>query len=207
MSKKADDFYFDNFIDSIACSQKAAQMLQKILERFTIDQLPQSMDELHDIEHAGDSLRHKLTAQTAKAFITPIERDDIIKLSQNIDDITDSIEDILIQIYMTNITVIRKDSIEFANLLVKCCQAVKDLLEEFPKFKKSLNIKTKIIEINRLEEDGDRLYVKCMRTLHTTCTDPVLILSWREIFRYFEKCCDACEHTADVIEAICIGNT
>ena len=62
-------------------------------------------------------------------------------------------------------------------------------------------------EINRLEEVGDDLYVACMRNLHTTSTDPLEIIAWREIYEFFEKCCDTCENVADIIESIVIGNT
>ena len=61
--------------------------------------------------------------------------------------------------------------------------------------------------INRLEEEGDRLYLDSMRTLHTGTTDPVEIIVWRDIFKYLEDCIDACEHTSDIVETVIMKNT
>lgn len=206
MAKKSDRFYFDNFIESATISCEAANMLRDVLENFSVDTLEEKREALHDIEHRGDDKRHELTNALVSAFITPIERDDILDLSQNIDDVTDAIEDILIRIYISNVQTIRPDSIEFADVVIQCCEAMQKLLEEFPNFKKSKTLEILIVEINRLEELGDDLYVRCMRNLHTTDTDPLDVIAWREIYDFFEKCCDTCENVADIVESITIGN-
>lgn len=206
MSKK-DNFYYNNFVESAAVSCEAAVMLKDILCTFSVDTLPENKVKLHDIEHKGDDKRHEMTNVLVRAFITPLEREDILKLSQLIDDVTDCIEDILIRIYINNVTSIRPDSIEFVNIVIRCCEAMKEMLEEFPNFKKSKKLNELIIEINNLEELGDDMYVECMRKLHTTSTDPFETIAWREIYEFFEKCCDTCENVADIIESIAIGNT
>ena len=206
MSKK-DNFYYNNFVESAAVSCEAAVMLKDILSTFSVDTLPENKVRLHEIEHKGDDKRHEMTNVLVRAFITPLEREDILKLSQLIDDVTDCIEDILIRIYINNVTSIRPDSIEFADILIRCCVAMKEMLEEFPNFKKSKKLNELIIEINNLEELGDDMYVNCMRKLHTTSTDPFETIAWREIYEFFEKCCDTCENVADIIESIAIGNT
>jgi len=207
MSKKADGFYFNNFVESAEVSCDAARMLKDILCNFSVAALPENRVKLHEVEHRGDDKRHEMTAVIVRAFITPIEREDILKLSQLIDDVTDSIEDILIRIYINNVTRIREDSIEFIDIVISCCQAMKDMLCEFHNFKKSKKLNEHIIEINRLEELGDDMYVECMRRLHTTSTDPLEIIAWREIYEFLEKCCDTCENVADIIESIVIGNS
>lgn len=206
MSKK-DSFFYDNFVESAEISCEAARVLKDILLNFDASTLEQKMAELHEIEHKGDNKRHEITKAIVRSFITPIEREDILKLSQNIDDVTDVVEEILIRIYMNNVTSIRPDALEFVDIIISCCDAMKEMLQEFPNFKKSKKLHELIIEINRLEEDGDELYVKCMRKLHTTETDPLVILAWREVYEFFEKCCDTCENVADIIESISIGNT
>lgn len=142
-----------------------------------------------------------------RAFITPLERDDIMELSQNIDNVTDGIEDILIHIYVTGITVIRPEALHFVSVLVDCCEATKKLLIEFPNFKKSKTLKELIIEINQLEEEGDKIYLESLRALYTGSKDPMEVLAWRSILNYFETCLDACEDVADVVQDITIGNT
>ncbi|MEG1104811.1 MAG: DUF47 family protein, partial [Oscillospiraceae bacterium] len=64
-----------------------------------------------------------------------------------------------------------------------------------------------IIEINRLEEVGDAMYIGSMRTLHSGTESALDIIAWREIYTNFEMCCDACEDVADIVENIAIVNT
>ena len=206
MAKKSDRFYYDNFIDSAALSCEAAKMLRQTLADFAPAALDEKRAALHEIERRGDDKRHEMVGALVTAFITPLERGDMLELSQNIDDVTDAVEDVLIRIYMCNVRSVRPDAVEFADLVIQCCEAMQKLLEELPNFKKSKTLEDLIVEINRLEELGDDLYVKCMRSLHTTDSDPLDVVAWREIYAYFEKCCDGCEHVADIVEGISIGN-
>ncbi len=207
MAKKHEDFFFNNFVESITVSCEAATFLQHILTNFNADNLKEELDKLHEIEHRGDQKKHELADEILRAFITPLERDDIMELSHNIDNVTDSIEDILIHVYITGITKIRPEALRFASLLIDCCEATKDLLVEFCNFKKSKTLKDLIIKINGLEEDGDKAYVETLRSLYTGSKDPMEVLAWRNIFNYFESCLDACEDVADVVQNITIGNT
>ena len=64
-----------------------------------------------------------------------------------------------------------------------------------------------IIELNRLEGDGDQLYTKAMRNLHVTSKDPIEIIAWSKTFDYLENCCDACEDVANTLESVIMKNT
>ena len=168
------------------------------------------------MEHAADEKKHEVLDALVKAFITPIEREDIILLSQNIDEVTDKIEGVmlhlfhlqtLIRLYYNNIQSIRPDSLELVSIVVKSCDMVKLMLKEVASFRHSKSLRDHIIAINTLEEQADQVFVTSMRELHTTCTDPVEIICWREVYFYLEKCTDACEHVADVVEQIVMKNS
>ncbi|MDR0357723.1 MAG: DUF47 family protein, partial [Clostridiales Family XIII bacterium] len=144
----------------------------------------------------------------AKEFITPIEREDIMQMSESIDTVTDKIEDVLLRLYMFNIPEIREDALRIADVIVKCATALKDALEEFHNFRKSKTIQEKIIEVNHLEEEGDRLYTDAVRNVFTDSSLPPLIVSsWDNVFHYMEDVCDACEDVADVIEGVMMKNS
>ena len=195
MSKKSDSYYFQNFIECVECGCQAAKMLEDNLNHFDTGLLQDKLDELHRM------------AVLVKAFITPIEREDIILLSQSIDEVTDKIEDVLIRIYINNVQQIRPEALAFIKVIIRCCEALKEVMEEFADFRKSKTLHGLIIEINALEEEGDRLFIESMRKLHAEVTDPIEIIAWREIYVYLEKCCDACEHVADVVESVIMKNT
>ena len=207
MSKKSDSYYFQNFIECVECGCQAAKMLEDNLNHFDTGLLQDKLDELHRIEHDADKKKHEMMAVLVKAFITPIEREDIILLSQSIDEVTDKIEDVLIRIYINNVQQIRPEALAFIKVIISCCEALKEVMEEFADFRKSKTLHGLIIEINALEEEGDRLFIESMRKLHAEVTDPIEIIAWREIYVYLEKCCDACEHVADVVESVIMKNT
>ena len=92
---------------------------------------------MHQLEHAADSKRHELGNQLAREFMPPIEREDISTLSQQLDNVVDSVEDIIRKIYMFNIDEMRSEALEFSKLILDTCAVFYKLLQEFSNFKKS----------------------------------------------------------------------
>ena len=208
MSKKQDAFYFQNFIECAEAACSAAKLLKKTLNDFHIEKISDRISEIHQIEHSADEKKHLIVDKLAKAFIAPIEREDIVALSQNIDDITDKIEDVLIRIYINHIEEIQPDAISLMEVVLKCCEEVRNLLEDFADFKHSKTLKDHIIRINALEEEADQLFISSMHKLHANADkNPLHIIAWREIYEYLEKCSDACEHVADQVESVVMKNS
>ncbi|HBL35635.1 MAG TPA: DUF47 domain-containing protein [Firmicutes bacterium] len=206
MAKKKDVNYFDTFVELVQYSCDAAILLNEIVNDFHTDELEAKMEQMHEIEHAGDEGRHAMMKRLAREFITPIEREDIVSLADAIDNVTDTIEDVLLRIYMFNFTKMHEDVVKMAAIIVQCCEALKEAVAEFANFRKSQTLHKLIIEINRLEEDGDDLFVKATRELFVNEKDPVQIMAWRETLDYLEKCCDACEEVSEVIESVMMKN-
>ena len=202
MSKKQDDFYFQNFIECAGYSCQAAHLLKEILSDFRPEDTRLRLDELHTIEHEADMKKHELSDRLTKAFITPIEREDIAALSEQIDDLTDKIEEVFIRIYINNVKAIRPEALKMLELVIQCCEEVCGLMREFANFRRSKELKDRIIQINSLEEEADRLYIASMHSLHSEEKDVLAVIAWREIYSYLEKCADACEHAADVVESV-----
>lgn len=207
MMKKRDYDYFDVFVRGVEYSCQAAKLLHDSLNSFDPDALQATIKDMHTIEHAADIAKHDMMSHLARAFMTPIEREDILQLAQEIDDVTDGIEDVLLRIYMYNILSIRAEAVEFTTLILRCCQAMKDAMKEFHNFRKSGSIHENIVEVNRLEEEGDALYSRAVRKLFLTSRDPIELTIWREMFDRLEKCCDACEHVANAVESVVMKNT
>ena len=81
------------------------------------------------------------------------------------------------------------------------------MAQEFADFKHSKSLHSHIVNINTIEEEADALFISSLRTLHTTCTDPLEIIVWREIYTFMEMCVDACEHVADSVESVVMKNS
>lgn len=207
MAVKKNNDYFEMLVDLIRYSCDAASLLDNTISNFRMSQIDSKIKEMHEIEHSADIRKHEMLNKLSKEFITPIERGDIIEVASEIDNLTDSIEDVLVRIYMFNISVMREEALEFSNLIVRICNETSTLIKEFRNFKKSSEISKIIININDLEEEGDRIYIKSIKGFYTAMMDSIYFITWKETFEYFEKCCDACEHIADGIESVIMKNS
>lgn len=207
MARKKEINYFDSFIELAEYSCKAANLLNEIMNNFKGDELSAKMKEMHEVEHSGDEARHIIIKKLVREFITPIEREDILAMTDAIDNVTDTIEDVLMRMYMYNITSIRPHAIEMTEVIVKCCISLKQALDEFYNFRKSHKLHELIVEINQLEEVGDKLFTEATRDLYVNCQDSKEVAAWDIVFYYMEKCCDSCEDVADVIENVIMKNS
>ena len=205
-SRKGND-YFEMLSELVDYSCSAANLLHDTLLNFAVNEMKNKIGEMHNIEHAADLKKHDMMDKLLKEFITPIERGDIAELAHEIDNVTDAIEDILARIYMFNITSMRREALDFANVIIKNCNELKGLMKEFRNYKKSQEIQKLIVNINGLEEEGDKLYIMSIRNLYTTSKDPIELMTWTDTFKYFERCCDACETAANVVESVIMKNS
>ncbi|MBO8437008.1 MAG: DUF47 family protein [Spirochaetes bacterium] len=207
MGKKADTFYFDTFRKVAEHAITAAKILTRCISSYDPDNLSPILAEIHKTEHDADMLKHEMMNVLAKAFITPIERDDIILLSQCLDEVVDKIEDVVLRLYCDNIHEIKPQMLEGAAVVEKCCEEMQLLMDDFSDFRHSKTLKERIITINTMEEEADRIFIENMRALHTTSSSALDVIVWRDIYRYLEECTDACEHVADAVEKAVMNNT
>ncbi len=204
---KSDKFYFENFCQSTAFSKKAADYLVNCLENYNPDEIERMLAEIHEIEHSADLKRHEMGDALAKAFVTPVDREDLDLLSHDLDDVTDKIEDIVQKLYIYNITSINPSAIIFAKKIVTACEYLGQIMEEFENFKKSKKIHTLIIQLNDIEEECDKIYLSSVRELMKNPADVLVTISWREIFDCFEACIDACENVSECVGSVMMKNT
>lgn len=206
-SKKKGFNYFECFYEVAKIADDCASYLHRALSEFEVSQIPEHTENMHKLENAADMKKHELIKNLAHEFITPIEREDIATLSQQLDNIVDTVEDVMRRIYMFNVTALRPEAVEFSQLIARSCTMFCQLIKEFPNFKKSKTIHDLIIEINTLENKGDKLHAESLRRLFTEPAAPDERLVWMMIFDSLESSVDACENAADLIESIIMKNT
>lgn len=207
MSKHQDYDYFDKFVELVTYSYESALLLNEIANSYQPMQMPLHLKDMHKIEHNADLGKHEMMQHLAVEFIAPLEREDIVLLSQNIDYITDSIEDVLITMHMYNVTRVKPELKNFTSLIVSCCLSLVTAMKELHNFKKSKTLKTRLIEVNRLEEAADKLYYDTVHKLYQNVKDPIELFVWSALYAKLEKCTDACEHVADTLEGLIMKNT
>ena len=204
---KNDKFYYENLAACAELSRQAAAYLVKCLENYDAKNLENMIAEMHKIEHGADIKKHEMHDALAKAFVTPVDREDLDLLSHQLDDVTDTIEEILQKFYIFNIVEIEPVAITFANKIVRSCELLCELMKEFENFKKSKKIRNMIVELNDVEEECDQLYLSSMRKLTLESKDVLTTVSWREIIECLEDCTDSCENVSECVASVIMKNT
>ena len=205
MAKKKTD-YFELLEEQISYTVKAAKQLHTVLSNFDPATLERERQELHVIERQGDLKAHDIQDMLAKEFITPIDREDLAELIQEIDNVTDSLDDVLIRAYIYNIRAMRPEAMRFSELLVSSSECLARIAKEFRDFRKSTQLKDEIIRLNMFEEDGDSIYTEAMASLFRSNNDPLEVIAWMNLYETLEGACDAFEHVCDLYERVMMKN-
>lgn len=205
--RKKDTDYFEYFRRSAEYAVNAANFLDEILKSFRQSSFQAQFEKMHEIEHAADANRHEMTEKLSKEFLPPIEREDIVALAQELDNVVDTIDEFAQFLYMFNISEIRPDALVFSELIIRSCNALLVAVTEFRSFRKSKTLKEMLIEVNTLESEGDALYSESVRRLFLEGADAQTTMVWVRLFDALEECLDACENAVDIIESVIMKNS
>ena len=208
MAKKNKFDYFKAYEELTELALEESELLIDAIEDFKeASDLVDYIKSVHELEHKGDEINHEVFSKAAVDFMPPIDREDIVELAHALDDVLDCIEDVVAHMYMYDIHVLPEDAIKFANFIKSSCKALDKAVAELRNFKKSKKFKQLIVDINAYEEEADDLYKHASRHLHTKENQDVMhVLVWSRIYERMEKCCDACEHAADIVSTIILKN-
>lgn len=197
--------YFDKFVEQMALCKKAAKQLLDMLENYT--DIHAKADAIHNIEHQADTLLHDIMCELNRSFLTPIDREDIFSLVNELDDIADSIEDVANMFDMLMITTVRPEAKEMAKIILQGCETLYEAVEEFAHFKNSKKLREMIVNVNRAEEDADRMHRGVIKAMCQENMDAMEFLKWKEIFDAMESVLDDCEDVADLLDGLVIKNS
>ena len=188
--------YFRMFSELAANLDAAAQLLVKFMNGGDQRSLAASILE-H--EHVGDKLVHDIVRRLNKSFITPIDREDIYDLVATTDEILDGIEAAADAMMLYRVGEPTEQARAQAKVIATATPILKECMDNLEKPK---GLDERIIAINSLENDGDRIQREAIASLfdgEMKCTD---IIKWKDIYEMLEAAIDECEHVANVIESI-----
>lgn len=207
LGKKKQEFnYFDEFIKNAELAKEIVKNLREIIEEFNLNEMEEKSSKLHEIENKADENLHNLKNYLLKDFLPPIDREDILNIAHKIDDIIDGVDEIIIDMNIYNIEKIKKEMIVMLDLLAKAVDKTYELLVDFKNMKDLTLIREKTVEVNGLEEQGDRLFEKSIKDLYQEEKNVVEVLKWTNIFKAIETSYDACENVAECIEEVLMKN-
>lgn len=206
MAKKNND-YFELIKTQASHCVEASNLLESILNDFHAQEIESYRDKMHTIEHAADGVHHDILNRLSTEFITPIDQEDILRLVQIIDDITDALDEVILDIYMYHMQSIPAQTAALSGTVNRCVKALFEAVEELKGFKKPDTLRTKLVKVNDIEGEADELYTRAIYELFGETTDTKSLIGGKAVYEGLEDCCDLCEHASDVIEQVIIKNT
>ncbi len=189
--------FFTEFIKMSDEVEKAARLFGEMIA--TDPPNLDKADELKEIEHACDFLIHGILQRLHRTFVTPIDREDIHELARTLDDVIDMIDAAGGFVRLYRVQRVRYGARELAHIITLMTQQLQLAMGVLEKRK---GLSDYVVEINRLENEADRLHQIAMQRLFDEEPDPIEIIKWKEIIDYLEETTDRCEDVADLLEGI-----
>jgi uncharacterized protein len=197
---KEEKFYGD-FIALADELKNGARLLEEMLapDRPTWDKA----EEIKEVEHKCDFLTHEIIQRLNRTFVTPIDREDIHTLARSLDDVMDAIDASASLVRLYRLDKVRFGARELAKIVTACTHEVQLALGGLEKVK---GVGNHAIEINRLENEADRLHDQAVSRLFDDERDPIVVMKWKETLDFLEDATDRCEDVANVLEGVMVKN-
>jgi predicted phosphate transport protein (TIGR00153 family) len=178
---------------------QGAQLLEDMLatQRAVWDKA----EEIKQVEHKCDFLTHGIIQRLNRTFVTPIDREDIHSLARSLDDVMDAIDASASVIKLYKLDDVRFGANELARIISAC---TKELRPAFGALEKKQGVSRHSIEVNRLENEADRIHADAVSRLFEEERDPILVMKWKEAFDFLEEATDRCEDVANVLEGVVV---
>ena len=192
-----DRVFFDLFEEAAANVVRSADLLDQMLAHY-----PDRADLSRDIvicEQEGDRITHDVHQRLNSTFVTPIDREDVLTLVSALDDIVDLIDEVADYLGLYKIEAPMEQAQRLAHVLL---QAARQIAEAMPRLRTFAPIGQYTVEVNRLENDGDRISRDAIASLFEAGIDPLVVIRWKDIFERLEEAIDATEEAATVVETI-----
>lgn len=157
--------------------------------------------EIKEVEHKCDFLTHGIIQKLNKTFVTPIDREDIHSMARTLDDVMDAIDNAASLIPLYHIDRVRNGARELARVISDSTDQVRHAVEAL---ERRSGVLERTVEINRLENEADRIHQKAVGQLFDDERDPITVLKWKEILDLLEDATDRCEDVANLLENVVV---
>jgi uncharacterized protein len=191
--------FFNLFEEAGGNVERAAELLTQLIRRW-----PDGGGLRREIlicEQEGDRITHDIIHRLNTTTVTAIDRDDVYRLAGALDDVVDYTEEAADFLGLYNVEAPMEQAQQLADVLRDACRNVAEALTRLRGFR---DLNRCFIEVNRLENEGDRLVREALASLFAGGIDPMVVIRWKDIFERLEQAIDACEHVANILEGIVV---
>jgi uncharacterized protein len=192
-----EESFFDLFEEMARKVKQGADELLLLLKEYS--DLDRRTGRVLDIEHEGDEITHEVMRRLNTTFVTPFDREDIYKLASSLDDVLDHIEAAAEYLQLHKI---ERPLPQMVSLAETLAQAASHTANAMPGLRKMKDLETYWVEINRLENEGDRFYRRTIAELFSGDYRAMDVLKYEKIIEEIEAAIDRLEDVANAIESI-----
>jgi predicted phosphate transport protein (TIGR00153 family) len=199
--------FYDHFENASANLLNGARLLQNLLDNF--ENVEEQVAQITEIEHQGDFIVHEVTNLLPRTLITPIDHEDIQRLVSAVDDALDAIQAVAVRLTIYQISDVRKPAKRLAHLILESAQELDAAIHALRDKRQYPKIKERIVQINTLENNGDRVLQDGLSALVSSAVhrdDIFEFIRWKEIYELLEATTDRIEDAGDVLQRVIIAN-
>jgi uncharacterized protein len=196
--------FFDHFQEATSNLLAAAQLLARLIEDY--HDVDDAVAQMTELEHRGDFIVHEVTNLLVRTLVTPFDGDDIQRLIDAVDDALDTIHAAVVRMSIYQVTDVRKPARRLARLVVEAATELDTAMKSLQNKKLYPQVKERIVQINTIENTGDRVLEDGLRTLAERRDEIFDFIRWKEIYDLLEQATDRIEDAGDVIQRVMISN-
>jgi len=196
--------FYDYFEKASTNLLEGARLLQSLLDDYhDVDEV---LAQITEIEHKGDFIVHEVTNLLPVTLITPIDSEDIQRLCFALDDALDTIHAAATRLSIYEVTEPKKTARRLARLIVEGATELDMAIKNMGDKKKYEEVRNYIVQINTIENNGDRVLEDGLRNLVSRKEDIFDFIRWKEIYELLEQTTDRLEDAGDIIQKVMISN-
>ncbi|MDR1495924.1 MAG: DUF47 family protein [Clostridiales Family XIII bacterium] len=201
VKKKEDEFYvlLREFSGKIVV---VSETLQNLVNDYT--DVEEKAMSLKLLETECDVMTHNILTALNGSFVTPFDREDIYEITKGLDEIVDLMEEVGSRFLIFDVKEMRPPAKAIASLIVQCVKELDILFKHLHEIKKNNIAREQVIEINRIENEGDVIFRTTTYELFSHEKDPIELVKWKHMYEQLEACLDACENVANNIEGVVV---
>lgn len=206
--KKKTNYFFEQFTLVGEYSLRAIKKVNEGLKNFQNIDVEKWKNEVHEIEHEADIIKHETEQRLGKEFMTPIDREDIFLLLDDLDDLTDAIDEISYKLYLRDYHELPDETLFFASLAEKAVISTLDVLKNLNSLTDKKVMDPLIEKVRNIEEEADHMYEEHVHKLYMRITkeDDYKIRLTEKLYGLFEYVTDKCRDVTKTVEIIIYKN-
>jgi predicted phosphate transport protein (TIGR00153 family) len=203
MARKKDKFAV--YLSNIAINLKESANYFADYKLKNVSDLKIFSEKMKEYENKGDDMVHEVIKELHNAFITYIEREDILTLTMSMDDVLDGLEHTAALFEMYSIVDADDYMLRFVDAIRSCASEIETAVDLLAA-KKLLNMREHAIKIKDLESKCDGILRESIKHLFVNEKDPIRIIQYKEIYEELENIADFCQSVANTLETIIMKN-